>query len=137
LCYEPIEYTYQDVKNYSNSLKSDYGIESVLTTKLEINGPSTIDSDVWSNYTRPVLTFTYGLTSSDNVKLLSKEGMKSMVDIVTVHKERIKKMIDNRLEVLFKKYDENYSMSNKIFGFFKGNTTPKGKYLVTEEAEAR
>jgi hypothetical protein len=39
--------------------------------------------------------------------------------------------------VLFKKYDDNYSVSNKLIGFFKGNTTPKGKYLVTEEAEAR
>ena len=46
-------------------------------------------------------------------------------------------MIEYRLEVLFKKYDDNYSVSNKLFGFFKGNTTPKGKYLVTEEAEAR
>jgi hypothetical protein len=40
-------------------------------------------------------------------------------------------MIEYRLEILFKKYDDNYSVSNKFLGFFKGNTAPKGKYLVT------
>lgn len=63
--------------------------------------------------------------------------MKSLVDAVNIHKERIKKMIEARLEVLLKKYDDNYSVTNKVFGFFKGNTTPKEKWLVTEEAEAR
>ena len=29
-----LEYSYQDVKNYTNSLKSDYGIENVLTAKM-------------------------------------------------------------------------------------------------------
>jgi hypothetical protein len=29
-----IEYSYKDVKNYTDSLKSDFGIESVLTAKL-------------------------------------------------------------------------------------------------------
>lgn len=28
-------------------------------------------------------------------------------------------------------------MGSKLFGFFKGNSTPKEKYLVSEEAEAR
>jgi hypothetical protein len=28
-------------------------------------------------------------------------------------------------------------MTSKFVGFFKGNMTPKEKYLITEEAEAR
>ena len=38
---------------------------------------------------------------------------------------------------MVKRFDDHYSMTSKFVGFFKGNMTPKERYFITEEAEAR
>ena len=83
----------------------------------------------WSMYSRPLFHYEYSLTPSDTIDILSKGMHDHLGKIIQHHKDQIRQTIEQRMDGLIKRYEENNKLQNRFVNFFKGNSVSDKNYV--------